>query len=71
MVKEVDILREVELGFVASETERRLVVGSGGVLCPVEGPEPHPGCFVRVSYLGGPLAPRPPPHSSVPPIRRC
>ena len=65
VVDEGDILREVELGLVASETEGCLVVGPSRVLRGVEGAQPHPGCFVGIPNLGGPLPPRPLSHSSV------
>lgn len=54
-----NVLREVEFGFASPESEGGLVVGSGGGLGGVEGPEPHSGGFVGVSDLSGPFPPWP------------
>lgn len=71
VMEESDILREVELGFVAAESEGGLIVGSGSVLGCVEGAQPNTGSLVRVPDLGCPFAPWPLPHTSIPSCWWC
>lgn len=62
---EADVLREVELGLVAAESEGGFVVGAGGGLGGLEGSEPNSGGFEWVSDLRRPFSPWPLSHSSV------
>uniref|UniRef100_J3MUT9 Uncharacterized protein n=1 Tax=Oryza brachyantha TaxID=4533 RepID=J3MUT9_ORYBR len=60
-----DLVGEVDLGLGALEADGGRVVGAGGFLGGVEGPEPHPRRLHRVPDLRRPLPPRPLPHAAV------
>jgi hypothetical protein len=57
--------REVELGSVAAEVARGVVVGARRVLDGGESSEPEAGAPDGVAHLGRPLAPRPAPDAVV------
>lgn len=60
-----DVLREVELGSVSSETQGGFVVSSSRCFCGVEGAQPDSSGLVGVSNLSRPFAPWPLSHSPV------